>query len=117
MKPNTVALVARADTSRTQIAKVLRDGGYEVLECDELAGAAAYVVIVDADASELMRAQVEAWLRGAKSRRVVIISSKPSGWKALSMAHNDEVYVLAAPSFGWEIIEALQATPPPPPHA
>ena len=114
MKANTVALVARADKSRTQLAKYLRDGGYEVFECEELATAGSYVgvVIVDADAAESMRARVQTWLRGAKSPRVVVISSKPSSWKALSMAHSDHVYVLAAPSFGWEIVDALRATPP-----
>lgn len=113
MKPNTVALVARADKSRTLIAKYLRDGGYEVFECDELAIAGQFVgvVIVDADANESMRTRVQAWLRAAKSPRVVVISSKPSGWRALSMAHSDDVYVLAAPSFGWEILDALRAPP------
>jgi hypothetical protein len=119
MKPNAVALVARADKSRTQIAKYLRDGGYEVFECEELAMPTHFVrvVIVDAEASESVRARVQSWLRGAKSPRVVVISSKPSGWKALSMAHSDDVYVLAAPSFGWEIVDALRATPPMLPHA
>jgi hypothetical protein len=59
----------------------------------------------------------KARLRLANSLRVVVISSKPSGWKALSMAHSDDVYVLAAPSFGCEIVDALRATPPTLPHA
>lgn len=119
MKANHVALVARADKSRIQIAKYLRDGGYEVFECEELAIASRFVgvVMVDTDASERARASVQGWLRGSTSPRIVVISSKPSGWKALSMAHNDDVYVLAAPAFGWEILDALRATPPTLPHA
>lgn len=120
MKPNTVALVASADKSRAQIAKYLRDGGYEVFECEELAIANQFVGVVivdDAEASEPTRARVQAWLKHTKSPRVVVISSKPSGWKALSMAHSDDVYVLAAPAFGWEIVDALRATPPTLPHA
>jgi vacuolar-type H+-ATPase subunit F/Vma7 len=119
MKPNAVALVARADKSRNQIAKYLRDGGYEVFECEDLSIVDHFVgvVVVDAEASESARTRVQAWLRGAKSPRVVVISSKPSAWKALSMAHSDDVYVLVAPAFGWEIVDALRATPPTLPHA
>jgi hypothetical protein len=120
MKPNNVALVARADKSRSQIAKYLRDGGYEVFECESLTTASQFVGVVivdDGESSESTRARVQTWLRLAKSLRVVVISSKPSGWKALSMAHSDDVYVLAAPSFGWEIVDALRATPPTLPHA
>ena len=120
MKMNTVALVSRADKSRTQIAKYLRDGGYEVFECIDLAIASQFVGVVivdDTEASEATRLRVQSWLRLPKSPRVVVISSKPSGWKALSMAHSDDIYVLAAPAFGWEIVDALRATPPTLPHA
>jgi hypothetical protein len=119
VKAKTVALVARPDQSRTQIAKYLRDGGYEVFECEDLATASQFVgvVVVDAEASEPARARVQAWLRCDTSPRVVVISSKPTGWKALSMAHSDDVYVLAAPAFGWEVVDALRATSPTSPHA
>ena len=120
MKANTVALVARADKSRAQVAKYLRDGGYEVFECDDLAIAnqfTAVVIIDDVEPSEATRKRVQAWLRLPKSPRVVVISSKPSGWKGLSMAHSGDVYVLVAPSFAWEIIDALRATPPTLPQA
>jgi hypothetical protein len=115
MKPSTIALVARADKSRSQIAKYLRDGGYEVFECEDLTIANQFVGVViidDGDASEPTRARVQEWLDHPKSPRVVVISSKPSAWKALSMAHSDDVYVLAAPAFGWDIVDALRATPP-----
>jgi hypothetical protein len=118
-KPNTVALVAQADSSREQLAKYMRDGGYEVFEYDELTVATRFagVVIVDADGSESTRERVEAWLRGARPPRVVVISSKPSGWRALAMAHVDDLFVFAAPAFGWEIVDALRATPATLPHA
>jgi hypothetical protein len=120
MNVHAVALVARADKSRTQIAKYLRDGGYEVFECDDLTIASQFVGVVivdDGEPSEATRLRVQSWLRHPKSPRVVVISSKPSGWKALSMAHSDDVYVLAAPAFAWEIVDALRATPPTLPHA
>ena len=118
MKPNTIALVARADKSRSQIAKYLRDGGYEVFECEDLAIANQFVGVVivdDADMSESTRARVQEWLEHPMPPRVVVISTKPSGWKTLSVAHCDEVYVLAAPAFGWEVVDALRATPTLPP--
>lgn len=118
-KANTVALVAQADRSRDQLAKYMRDGGYEVFECDELTVATRFVgvVIVDADGNEPTRERVEGWLRGATPPRVVVISSRPSGWKALAIAHSDDLFVLAAPAFGWEIVDALRATPATLPHA
>jgi hypothetical protein len=114
MKPNTVALVAHSEKSRTQIAKYLRDGGYDVFECDDVATAKPFlgVVIVDeADSTEQTRACVQSWLELASSPRVVVISSKPTGWKALALAYSDDLYVLAAPAFGWEIVEALRPSP------
>jgi hypothetical protein len=114
--PSTVALVAPAAPSRTQIAKCLRDGGFEVFACEELSIATRFlrVVLVDAVGSRRVHGWVRSWLRGTGSPRVVIISSRPAAWKALSMAHGDGVYVLAAPAFGWEIVDALRAPSLPP---
>lgn len=111
----TVALVARADRSRLQIAKALRDGGYEVFECEELAIASRFfgvVVIDDRDAGDVIRMQVQAWIKGPKRPRVVVISSKPAAWKTVALAHSDHLFVLAAPSFSWEILDVLRAGPP-----
>lgn len=119
MRTRIVALVARAEQSRTQIAKYLRDGGYEVFECDDPATASQFariVVVDEGEASEPTRACVQSWLHLATAPRVVVISSKPSAWKALSMAHSEDVYVFAAPAFGWEIVDALRAAPAVPPH-
>jgi hypothetical protein len=113
MKRNAVALVARANKSRVQIAKYLRGGGYDVFECEELAIATRFagVVIVDDESGESQRGIVQAWLRRTKVPRIVVISSKPSSWRALSMAHSDHLYVFAAPAFSWEVVDALRATP------
>jgi hypothetical protein len=120
MKASTVALVARADKSRTLIAKCLRDGGYEVFECEDLAIAtqfAGVVIVDDTEGSEPTRLRVQSWLKRPKTPRIVVISSKPASWKTLAMSHSDDVYVLAAPAFTWEIVDALRATPPTLPHA
>ena len=118
MKRSAVALVARANKSRVLIARYLRDGGYDVFECEELAipGRFIGVVIVDDEQSESTRVRVQSWLRQGKSPRVVVISSKPSRWRALSLAHSDHVCVLAAPAFSWDVVDALRATTPTLPH-
>lgn len=110
-----VALVARANESRRRIARTLRDSGYEVLECEDLSIAAGFsgvVVIERQDAGGAVRAQVLGWLKPSKRPRVVVITSRPVAWKALAMAHRDHLHILAAPSFSWEIVDALRATPP-----
>lgn len=113
MKRNAVALVARADKSRGQLARYLRDGGYDVFECDELAIATHFVgvVLIDDESTECMN-HVKSWLRRSKALRVVVISSKPSSWKTLQLAHSDQLYVFAAPAFSWEVVDVLRATPP-----
>jgi hypothetical protein len=115
MKPNAVALVARADKSRLRIAKALRDGGYDVFECEELSIASRFVGVVaidDQDTGDAVRAQVQAWHKVSPRPRVVVISVKPTAWKALALAHGDCLVVLAAPAFSWEIVDALRAPPP-----
>lgn len=113
MKRNAVALVAPANKSRVQIAKYLRDGGYEVFECEELEIATGFVavVLVDDESSECIN-HVKSWLRRSKAPRIVVISSKPSSWRTVSLSHSDQLYVFAAPAFSWEVVDALRATPP-----
>lgn len=117
-KRAAVALVARADGSRSQIAKYLRDGGYDVFECEELAIATRFagVVVVDDEPSESLE-HVKSWLRRSKAPRVVVISTKPSNWKAVSLLYSDQLYVFAAPAFSWDVVDALRANPPALPRA
>ena len=115
MKPRGVALVAPADKARSQIAKYLRDGGYEVMECEELAIATRFVAVVivdDPDDGEVTRTRVQSWIKPTRPIRVVVISAKPAAWRPLSLALGDPLIVLAAPAFGWEIVDALRAAPP-----
>jgi len=112
--PNAVALVSRPDKARGQIAKYLRDGGFDVFECEELSIASRFfgiVVVDDPDPAGLTREQVQAWSKLTRPPRVVVVSSKPASWKALVLAHSDQVFVIAAPAFGWDIVDALRAGP------
>ncbi len=107
-----IALVAPASSERERIAQYLRDRGYEVVPCDQLSIATPFagVVLVDAsDGGDAWGARVHAWIAAAGALRVVVVTAKPAGWRALSLALSDQLAVLAAPAFGWEIIDALRA--------
>lgn len=114
MKSNAVALVSRADHGRAQLARYLRDGGFEVFECEELSIASRFfgiVVVDDPDPAALTRSHVQAWIKLTRPPRVVVVTAKPASWKALALAHGDHVFVIAAPAFGWDIVDALRAGP------
>ena len=114
MKTSGVALVGRADPVRVQLARYLRDSGFDVLECDELAlpqRFAGAVVMDDGDSSSpTVHKRVQAWIHAGTPRRVVVVSPRPAGWRALALAHPERVWVLAAPAFGWQIVDALRAS-------
>jgi hypothetical protein len=115
MTANTVALVGHADQSRGQIAKALRAARYDVFECEELSIATRFVAVVvidDRDTGDALRARVQAWIKAPKRPRIVVISSNPAAWNAASLVHSDHLSVLPAPSFSWEIVDALRAAPP-----
>jgi DNA-binding response OmpR family regulator len=110
-----VALVSADDETRTVLAAYLRDAGFEVHACDELAVPSAFkalVLINDPDmAIEVVIARVRTWLKGTKAR-VIVVTSRPSALKELLVIHEDRLRVLAAPAFGWDLVDALRATEP-----
>lgn len=116
MNANDVALVGRADPVRARLAGYLRDSGFDVLELDELAfpqRLAGVVVMDDGDSSTPnVRKRVQAWIHARTPRRVVVVSPRPAGWKSLELAHPARLSVLAAPAFGWQIVDALRAPKP-----
>jgi hypothetical protein len=114
MKRGLLALVARAGKPRAEVARHLREDGYDVFECEELAIATRFVgvVIIEDASNDSMRTHIQSWLRTGRSPRAVVITPKPAGWKSLSLVHPGRLYVLAAPAFSWEIADALTATPP-----
>jgi hypothetical protein len=114
MKTNGVALVGRADPVRAALARYLRETGFDVLELDELAlprRFAGAVVMDDGDSSSPnVRKRVQAWIHAGTPRRVVVVSPRPAGWRAIALAHPERLWVLAAPAFGWQIVDALRAS-------
>jgi hypothetical protein len=97
---------------REQIARYLVERGYDVFPCEQLANATRFKAVVLLDSPEGGHAaipQARGWLAASTTLRVVVVTAKPAGWRALALALGDRVVVLAAPAFGWEIVDALRA--------
>jgi hypothetical protein len=113
-----VALVADADEQRTALARYLAGAAFDVHACDELnvAGAFDAVVWLAADLAHDLGARVRLWLRTNPPRRVVIVTTRPAALRDLIACHPERLFVLPAPTFGWELVDALRATTPPRPR-
>jgi hypothetical protein len=112
IKPR-IALVSPEGESRVEIATLLRESGYDVLECDELAIASRFagIVLVDPGNSDGRRRWwVESWIKVSKTPRVVVVSSKPVSWRILALVFDRHLFVVEAP---YQVVAALRATPAP----
>lgn len=110
-----VALVSEAGHTRTALAGYLKNAGFDVHECDELsvpASFSALVAIGATDSGDGLVADVRSWIKVTKNQRVVVVTKKPTAFKELIAAHGDRLFVLPAPAFAWELVDALRATEP-----
>ncbi|HEU4731416.1 MAG TPA: hypothetical protein VFT22_26160 [Kofleriaceae bacterium] len=111
-----VALVASPGDTRDALAKYLEDAGFDVYPCDQLAVASAFtalVLISGHDASgEALRAEVRSWIKLTRSQRLIVVTSTPTALTDLLASHGERLYVLAAPAFGWHVVDALRAREP-----
>jgi hypothetical protein len=100
---------------RTALARYLNTVGFDVFECDELAlpaSFAALVAISAGDASDALLTDVKSWMKLTKNQRIVVVTTTPTMFKDLLAAHGERLYVLPAPAFGWELVDALRASEP-----
>ena len=108
--PRAIALVSADAQARAPLARYLEQAGFEVREEDAVTGSPPPVLVWlsarDAAAEEV-RAQVIAWLESAE--RVIVVTSRPTALKDLVASHEHRLVVLAAPVFGWQIVDALRA--------
>lgn len=115
-----IAVVARADRSRTHLAQYLVGAGYEVFACDDLAIPGRFAGLVTIDGQnpplEFLRKRVGSWLKLGKLL-VVVISFEPASWAALALAHRHRLFVFAAPAVGWQIVDALRGGEPKAPRS
>lgn len=111
MKLVEIALVGRPGSARLQLAAYLRADGFAVRECRDTAiprTADGVVVVDEQGAAASLRRRVQAWLAEVAKRRVVVVSTRPTAWKELVADHAARLVVLAAPVFGWVIVDALR---------
>jgi len=111
-----VALVSDANETRTALADYLTNAGFEVHECDELAVPSAFGSLVligrHGEPNDALIAIVRSWMKLAKTQRVVVITSKPKALTDLVASHGERLHVLAAPAFGWDLVDALRSSEP-----
>ena len=115
----SVALVAAAGDQRIALAQYLTGAGFDVHECDALtvAGSFGAVVWLAGDAAGGLVARVRPWLRSARPHRIVVVTARPAVLRDLAAAHPERLLVLPAPTFGWDLVDALRATPTPGPRS
>jgi hypothetical protein len=114
-----VALVSIADANRTLLAAYLTSAGFEVHELDDLAVPSSFgalVVLGDETFGGDILARVRSWMKLTKLRRVVVVTSKPAALRDLVVTHPERLFVLPAPVFGWELVDALRSPPVPRPR-
>jgi hypothetical protein len=111
-----IALVSAAGDARSSLAGYLRSAGFDVHECEELAVPSSFGALVvlsarDAGGDELL-GDVRSWIKLTKTQRVVVVTSKPTVFKELLATHGERLHVLAAPAFGWDLVDALRSSEP-----
>jgi hypothetical protein len=113
-----VALVAPDDEQRIALARYLAGAAFAVHACDELVMAGAFdaVLWLAADLAHDLVRRARSWLRTNPPRRVVVVTARPAALRDLVACHPERLFVLPAPTFGWELVDALRATTPPRPR-
>lgn len=106
----SVALVAAADAQRAALAMYLTQAGFDVHPCDELtvAGSFGAVVWLAGDAADGVAARIRRWLRSARPQCIVVVTAQPAMLRELAAAHAERLLLLPAPSFGWDLVDALR---------
>lgn len=114
-----VALVSTVHRDRALLADYLRDSGFDVHVCEELAIAAGFGALVylgHDDASTELSSRVRGWLRG-RTQVVVVVTSRPAALDELQGAYGKRLVVFAPPVFGWDVVDALRWSEPPRPRS
>ena len=113
-----IALISTDTRARAILADYLTEVGFEVEASSELAlpGSFSALVLISKDdaATETLAARVRSWMKRASTQRVVVVTSKPAALRELTAAYAGRLCVLAAPAFGWDVVDALRAPEPGP---
>lgn len=118
IRAKRIALVSRDANARRKLADYLSGVGFDIEECSELSLPTSYAAIVmvarEDIAADALEAQVRSWMKLSKAQRVVVVTSKPAALRDLLLSHAARLFVLAAPAFGWDVVDALRALDPGP---
>ncbi len=109
-----VALVSIVDRARTSLAEYLRNAGFDVHVCEELAIASSFAAVIllgHEMTAEQLRVKVRSWLKG-KPQTIVVVTARPSALELLRTGHPGRLVVFPPPVFGWDVVDALRAGHP-----
>jgi hypothetical protein len=109
-----VTIIADDERCRSDLAGYLERAGFDVRghAPTDRAGAAASLVWLTDRGGDPSRtaAAIGAWLTAADERRAVVVTWRPSAFRAVHARHGERLTVLPAPVFGWQIVDALRAS-------
>jgi glycerophosphoryl diester phosphodiesterase len=106
-----VAIVASTSDNRSTAAAYLKSAGFDVHVYVELAVPSSFDGLVLLDDDDRVVAQVRSWIKASRSLRVIVVTAKPAALRELAATHPARLAVLAAPVFGWQLVDALRAKP------
>jgi hypothetical protein len=110
-----VTIVADDERGRADLAGYLQRSGFDVrlldrkLRASHVAPSVVWLTERNGDPSTVAEA-IDAWLGASDGRCAVVITWRPSAFRALHELHGVRIAVLAAPVFGWQVVDALRAS-------
>ncbi len=109
MSANVALVSAEPDA---ELVKYLESAGFAVLSVRSARRAPREGILVWLVAPEiderLIATTVSGWLGNRQRLRVIVVSDRPARLKAVVTASPDRVVLLAAPIFGWQLVDALR---------
>src|SRR5262249_9154459 len=100
------------------VVRYLTSAGFDVHACDELTMASSFAAVVwlaGGVACDLAP-RARSWLRSHLPHRVVIVTARPAELRALAASHPDRLFVLPAPAFAGDVLDALRSPTTPRPR-
>jgi hypothetical protein len=110
-----IELVGPDDAGRRDLARYLSGSGFEVrLEEPPPRGTEMsrfLIWLTERDDNPADTADtIERWLDEVPVRRAIVVTWRPSAFRAACEAHGARLAVLVAPVFGWQVSDALRST-------
>ena len=112
---SSIALVGLDDPGRRDLARYLSGSGFEVRIAEPPPGGTEMsrflIWLTERDDNPADAADtIERWLGAAPARRAIVVTWRPSAFRAVCATHGARLAVLVAPVFGWQVSDALRST-------